>query len=349
MITKRLAITLALLVPGLASASPAEDLWNEGQQKYVLQKWDEAAEAFKKAYELETDETKKPSYLYNVAQAYRMGRSCKKSKFYYSQYLDAKRAKPLKPEKRTEVEGHIASLVECAKAEQDAEDKQIAADKAAAAERAAAERAAKEKAAKDKEIADANDADGDGEDPEDGITKSTDDGQPKLVSARLIGGGSLVTAGSIDIPLQSNMGLIAGYPLKLAPQITLEAGAALTVAPSGYKVGMESRTATFTGVLANAGVTYWVSDKIGVRGDLGVGALVLSNASESPFTGGKPTTGALSMFHARAGASFDYAVTPNILVTVPLVFSFSPAKGGMREDISSITRFDFMLGVGYRM
>ena len=159
----------------------------------------------------------------------------------------------------------------------------------------------------------------------------------------------LLAAGSLNIPLQSNLGLIAGYPLKLAPQLTLEAGAALTIAPSGYKVGMESRTAMFTGVLANAGVTYWVTDKIGARGDVGVGALVLSNANESPFTGGKPTTGALSMVHARVGASFDYAVTPNILVTVPLVFSFAPAKSGMREDISAITRFDFMLGVGYRM
>src|SRR4051812_27748851 len=94
-------LTIALLLaPTLASADPtADDYYTDGSNKYVLQKWDEAADAFLKGYAIEADEAKKPSYLYNVAQSYRQGKRCVKARFYYNQYLDARRTKPLKPEK----------------------------------------------------------------------------------------------------------------------------------------------------------------------------------------------------------------------------------------------------------
>ena len=51
-----------------------------------------------------------------------------------------------------------------------------------------------------------------------------------------------------------------------------------------------------------------------------------------------------------SASSADYAFTPNVFVTVtPVAFTYSPAKDGLRDDIKSITRLDFMLGVGYRM
>ena len=38
------------------------------------------------------------------------------------------------------------------------------------------------------------------------------------------------------------------------------------------------------------------------------------------------------------------------MVTVPsFAFSYSPPKEGLAPDIKSITSFDFMLGIGYRM
>ncbi|MCX5748344.1 MAG: hypothetical protein NT062_38315 [Proteobacteria bacterium] len=337
-----------LLAPTLAFAEPtADDYWKEGEQKYVLQKWDEAADAFLKGYELEADEGKKPSYLYNVAQSFRQAKKCTKSRFYYNQYLDAKRSKPLKPEKKAEVETRLAELETCAKQEADDDAKRLAADKAAA-EQAAADKAAAAKAARAKQVADAAHSTGE-DDPDDEVTKTTTPVGPHLVSARLLGGGSVLSAGSLTIPVAASGALIAGYPLTIAPNLTLDVGGAFTFAPSAYQVGMDSRTAMFTGVLANAGGTYWISDKMGARADVGLGLLVLSNANESPYTNGKPTTGALSMFHVRGGVSFDYVVAPNLLVTVPVAVSYSPAKSGLREDISAFTRFDFMLGVGYRM
>jgi len=56
------------------------------------------------------------------------------------------------------------------------------------------------------------------------------------------------------------------------------------------------------------------------------------------------------MFHVRVGASADYAITPNVIATItPIAFSYSPPKEGLKDDIKSITRLDFMLGLGYRM
>jgi len=106
-------------------------------------------------------------------------------------------------------------------------------------------------------------------------------------------------------------------------------------------------------VLADAGATYLVMPRIGVRADVGVGALIFSGISDAgnPFTDmGAPTSGALTMFAVRAAVSGDYAITPNIYATlVPFAFTYSPAKDGLRSDLKSITRMDFMVGVGYRM
>ena len=56
------------------------------------------------------------------------------------------------------------------------------------------------------------------------------------------------------------------------------------------------------------------------------------------------------MLEVRIGVSGDYAITQNLVATVvPLAFSYSPAKSGLRADITSITQLEFMLGLGYRM
>ena len=107
-----------------------------------------------------------------------------------------------------------------------------------------------------------------------------------------------------------------------------------------------------TTLLANAAATYSVAPKIGLRGDLGLGVLMFGGLKMgNPFTeNGAAASGALGMFALRVAASADYALTPNIVATVtPLSVSYSPAKEGLREDVSSILRLEFMLGVGYRM
>ncbi|HMG58058.1 MAG TPA: hypothetical protein VK601_31370, partial [Kofleriaceae bacterium] len=75
-----------------------------------------------------------------------------------------------------------------------------------------------------------------------------------------------------------------------------------------------------------------------------------ANLDGSKFIGGGMATGALTMFHVRGALSGEYAITPNVVVTVaPIGFSYSPPKEGLLPDIKSITSIDFaMVGIGYR-
>lgn len=345
-----LAPTIAALVlaPTLAAADPTtpDEWYTEGQKQYTLQNFAKAVEAFKKGYELETKPSNKPAYLYNVAQSYRQANECRNAQFYYKRYIaerEADTTKPFKPEKRKEVDDRISELDECAKAEA------AAAAKAAEVKPVVVDPVEKTDP-KDKRVG----VGPDGtpiDDDDDGITTSVDTGQARLISARVLAGGAKVTAGSIHIPVQASVAAIAGYPIAINEKLAIEVGAGFTYTPVPYgEMNRPTVTSTLFSAFANAGASYTVIPKLAVRGDLGVGGLFFSNVGDTIFTNGKPTTGTLGMFLVRAGVSAEYAVTPNIVVTVaPIAFSISPAKTGLREDISSIIRLDFMVGVGYRM
>jgi len=147
--------------------------------------------------------------------------------------------------------------------------------------------------------------------------------------------------------VQASFALLGGYPLALGSQLTLDLGAGFTFTPVPLQ---NMGTAKLIGTVANAGATYHVAPKIGLRGDLGVGVLFFTGVSQSRFTAGRMTSGALSMVHVRVGLSADYAITPNIVATLtPFAFSYSPPKAGLDDSIKSIAVIDFMVGVGYRM
>src|SRR6476646_4222888 len=117
---KKSLVCALVLAPALAFAQPksADEWYKEGETQYNLGNFDKAAEAFKQGFSLETVDAKKPAYLYNVAQAYRQGQKCKDAAFFYKRYLSLKdqdTVKPLKPEKRAEIEQRINELEECAK------------------------------------------------------------------------------------------------------------------------------------------------------------------------------------------------------------------------------------------
>ena len=173
---------------------------------------------------------------------------------------------------------------------------------------------------------------------------------PRLVSVRLVAGLASISAGDLDVPPQATGALIGGYPIPL-DKLVLELGAAFTFTPVPFEGPMmASKSAQLIGLVANAGATYTVIPKLGVRGDLGLGVQWFNGIGESPFTSFAPTSGALPMFHLRVAVSADYAITPNVIATVvPLTFSYSPPAAGLRDDIKSILALDFMLGLGYRM
>ncbi|CAN5923616.1 hypothetical protein BH11MYX3_BH11MYX3_36490 [soil metagenome] len=353
----KILLCALVLVPAIAVAQPtsADDWYKEGETQYNLGNFQGAVDAFKKGFELEPNESKKAAYLYNVAQAYRQSKDCSNAQFFYKRYLalkenDAK--KPLKPEKRQEIEDRIKELDDCAKQQEAIKNKPP--DSLRPDENDTKGTADKGIPDKGKQVGDAGavvgDTDGDGE-PDDGITKSaTTTSAPHLISVRAFGGGAKVKTGDLKVPVQATFGLIAGYPLSLGPKAWLDLGAGVTFTPVPYETMGMSKSAKLMGLFAHVAATYAVAPKVGLRGDLGIGGLFFGGVSESPFTDGKQASGALGMFHRRIGASVDYAITSNVIATLmPIAFSYSPAAKNLREDIKSITAIDFMVGLGYRM
>lgn len=91
-------------------AAPADDakaLYEEGARHYQVEHYDEAIEAFKKAYVLSAN----AGLLYNIAQAYRFKGDafCDEALKYFRAYLERKP----KATDREQVEGLITKMQEC--------------------------------------------------------------------------------------------------------------------------------------------------------------------------------------------------------------------------------------------
>jgi len=353
---KNLAL-LSLFIPALALAQPksADDYYKEGETQYNLGNFLKAVEAFKAGYAAEPNDSKKSVYLYNIAQAYRQAKDCAQSQFFYKRYLalkDADTVKPLKPEKRAEIETILNELNVCVQQQEALKNRQP--DTTNPPDNTVTppdDKGNKGKVVGDGSTTNGGDDGEDGEDGEDGgsIRKGTEEvTTPKLLSVRVTGGAAKIFTGpDIKVPVQASFALLGGYPLTVAPQVSLDIGAGFTFTPIPLE-GMG--TAKLMSLLANAAGTYHATPKIGLRADAGVGVLMLAGASGSRFTGGRMTDGALTMINVRLGLSADYAITPNVVATLtPFAFSYSPPKTGLDDSIKSITAIDFMVGVGYRM
>jgi hypothetical protein len=364
---KKSVLFAAMLVPALALAQPksADDWYKEGETQYNLGNFDAAAEAFKQGFAVEPNESKKAAYLYNVAQAYRQGNKCKDASFFYKRYLvlkDRDTDKPLKPEKRAEIEARITELDECAATQESIANKPpgdtIRPDgtKTGTGTQTAGDTGTTVGTAGDE--GDEGDGDegeeGDEVDESGGVVTEQVFVEPRVINARVVAGAGKVAMGDLPTGIKPSFQLTGGYPVLAQGPLSVDVGASLNFTPMPYDNGMThaKETATLTTALVNAAATYTVAPNIAVRGDLGIGGLFFAGLKMgNPFTeSGGGTSGALGMLAVRVAASADYAITPNIVATVtPISFAYSPAKDGLRDDVSSILQIDFMLGVGYRM
>lgn len=348
-------VCAALLAPALAFAQPksADDYYKDGENHYNLGNFPAAVEAFKKGFELEPIESKKAAYLYNVAQAYRQNKDCGNAQFFYKRYLALKEndtKKPLKPEKRQEIEDRIKELDECAKQQEAIRNKPPDQNLTPGEDPPDTD----PKPPDDKVVGVVTPpGDGNEEQEDDGITKSAANANPRLITLRLTGGAGRLTAGGIAVPTLATGALFAAYPISVADKLVVEVGAAFTYTRVPFQMAgpsAASKTASLVAVMANVGAAYQVIPNLSARVEVGVGGLFFLGASESPFTDNQETTGALGMPHVRVGISADYAVTPNLVITAaPFAFSYSPPKEGLRSDIESLNEIDFMVGLGYRM
>lgn len=179
------------------------------------------------------------------------------------------------------------------------------------------------------------------------------DGGPKLVSMSIGMGPAFIDMGDIVVPTQLAFALRAGYPIRLGV-LDAEAGAVFTYTPVPWRNLMvdTSGTASLWSILLDAGVSYPIMDKLSARGDIGLGALNFSGLGMSnPFTVGRAEPGGpVTMFNVRVELGLVYALTPSLVVNAsPVVFSYSPADSSLNDIIGSLTRYELLIGAGYRM
>ena len=111
---KSLVIACLVLSAQIAAANPrkieAENAYKYGQSLYLKEDYVGAATQFKAAYDLDPD----PVYLFNIAQAYRLGKKCKESGEYYRRFL----ADVTKAPNEEAVKAYIVEVDDCAKAQE---------------------------------------------------------------------------------------------------------------------------------------------------------------------------------------------------------------------------------------
>jgi tetratricopeptide (TPR) repeat protein len=348
------------------SAKTAEQWYKDGDDQYNLGNFLGAVEAFKKAFETETDGAKKPTYLYNIAQAYRLAKDCKNSLFFYKRFKALREndtVKPLKPAVRAELDGRIAELEVCVKTQDDAASKQPDGTLRPDSGRPEVTKPDPTKPPSPKLGATDVKVDpaatttvpsattpGDGEaeqDGEDGGTVPETMGPTQHAVIRAGGGGGLPFIAGTSSKQGVTLGLTGGYLLPLAAPVDIEVGAGVAFCTIKFPTSAGERDAKLFSGFAFAAVSKHLVAGLSARAELGLGIQLFSGLrAGNPFTlGSQDTSGALSMFVARASASVDYAVSSNISLWLsPATFSYSPtSKDIFRPQV--ISRLDFLAGV----
>jgi len=322
----------------------AEQLYNQADALFQVRKYEEAAKKFMEAYEA----WPVTEFLYNIAQAYRLGGNCKEALYFYERFKklkkrdDGKEISQTDPKRAEKIDKFILELDACVKQQQTATDQ-----KPDDLSRPDTGKPAGPGGTGTQTATTETPEDEDDEDLIEAVAVA-----PSTVSARASVGLAVLRMGDpqdINGPKPAiNLG--AGYPMPAGPAL-LDLGAAITFSPVPYQTMQgTSEQATLFAFMANAGATYPINPQIDVRGDLGLGILSFGGLKGgNPFTeGGATTDGALSMFHVRFAVTGEYLISPNLVASVtPLSVAVSPAKAGLAMD--GITNISFLLGVGYRM
>lgn len=352
-----LGFILGILSLALSPASAQDDnaqkkateYYKQGTTQFKLGNFDKAIEYFKLAYETSPHH----AFLFNLGQAYRQQGDCKQAIFFYKGYLaeagDKAKNRPL-------VEQHIKELTEICDATEDSKNKPPDGALSPTDDNQGGDKGG-DTAASDRVAT----ADTGAENNVSTSTRTHDDGgeihaaltpwQPSLLSASLAVGPALVGFGGVDAGAQPSIGISAGYPLSFG-KIGLTVGAVFTYTPVPWEVDGVQGTSTLASALVNVGVRYWVMDKLAVGMDVGGGGLFLTGLQEGDLflMPGSEVSGVLSMPNFRAGLAADYLLSNNLMISAaPLIYSLSPAIDGLRPEIESFTRIEFMVGVGYRM
>ena len=359
------ALLLSATSPAMAQVQPASnrkaalELFNRGKIQYDLGRWEQAIELWRQAYETYDA----PEFLFNIAQAFRHKGDCEQSVFFYRRYLDTRP----NARNRGEVEKHIEDLErKCREKAAAGPGGDPSAGQPTGRPPTSTERGVPDPtdpegdpgngsdAGDAREVADASGDTGDIDDEgevADTVEPRTD--QARLFAVRVAVGPSFPSLGNLDVgTLVSVTGGVA-HPLHIG-SIVIEPGVLFSYSPVPWEVEASrlSGTAGLTGLLANLGAGMEFLPRLSGRADAGVGALIFSGLTVegNPFLDANDfADGPIALFHVRGALGVEYAITNNFVIHAePVVFSYSPSRP-LREEIESITRFEMLVGAGYRM
>ena len=307
----------------------AKALYDKGNVQYNLGRWKEAIDLFTQAYEAYDD----PLILFNIGQAYRQDGNCSRAIFFYKRYLALKPNAP----NRAEVEKFIEKLQPgCVEQPEPKEQPKEQPKEITQPETPTIEKEPEPVPPEEEEE-----------------VEEEAPAHPRIVSLRALGGASYLSAGGdLDKLLLGISGGVA-YPIYI-DKVGIEPGVLISYSPVPWdnESADASGTIGLIGLLANAGITYPLAPRFGLRGDVGAGVLVLSGVSKAgnPFLEmGDTADGALSRAHLRLAAGIEFMVAPGFILSAQPVISYSPKGTDLNSEISSITRFEALIGAGYRM
>ncbi len=365
------ALLLSAASPAMAQVQPASnrkkalELYDRGKIQYDLGRWEQAIDLWMQAYET----FDAPEFLFNIAQAYRHKGDCGQGAFFYRRYL----ATRPNAKNRDEVEKLIADLDrKCKDKPAPSPDETTPGTPPAGrqppstAERGVPDQGGAEgrdtgngsESGDGRSVADASDTGDEGEIDEEGEVEDSVEpttAQARLFAIRVAVGPSFPSLGNLDVGTLVSLTASVAHPIYLG-QVVLEPGALVSYTPIPWEVENadppRSGTAALTGLMANLGAGMEFLPRLSGRAEAGLGALIFSGLTETgnPFLDMNDfADGPIAMFHVRGALGAEYAITDNFLIHAePLVFSYSPSRP-LRADIESITRFEMLVGVGYRM
>ena len=333
-----LAASSALLAAPLSSAFADKDksveIYKSAKKKYNLGEFEAAIALFKEAY----DEFEAPAYLYNIAQAYRQLGNCKKSLFFYERFLAEK---PGSDQEAT-IKGYVAELEsECGEESSDAKmitevDDPIKKPPPPAPELG-------ETGAVPASTVSAKTSGG-------AVTAGpiTDEPRGPLVVASAEVGLALFQMGEVSTPVAPTLRIGAAYPV-LEGALRVDVGVNLLLSTMSYREAMGDSSVLFSSYLLNAGASYGLSEVLRIGGDVGVGLFRFAGVeSGNPFTAGSSAQDAHTSVALRLGASAQYALSEDMLLSLSPAFSYAGAHDELASDIGAVTNLQILTGVRYR-
>jgi hypothetical protein len=341
------ASALAQPAPASPNVAAAQSLFAKANTAYNLGRFTEAAELFSKAYE----EWPQPEFLYNIAQAYRLGGNCKLALHFYKRFrslAEQNAAAPLGQKKRDDLEKFIAELTECvAKTDHSASTQPDGVVKPPNAPSPGSPGEPPKAATEPSTPPTPNGARGGvGAVAATAATREPPDAAPQLVVARLTGGIALLSAADLSIPAQPVVRLIAGYPIHVAP-VTLEIGASVSYTPLPYRVMNATKRGTMLGMRAAAVASVPVASRIALRGELGLGMVSLSGLEAGNPLSSDTRAATFTLPSVAVGIAADFSLATNLTATLsPFNLTFSRGADGMYA--SSLREIDIVVGIGYR-